>query len=428
VILVTGPLDFFVEEAASRVAESLAAGGAERLRFDDDASPEAVSDALLNRSLFSPRRIVEVDVSRLLGTDAPAKLLEQALGAWDLGSPAGRREAFRKARALLSALDLPNEDPGETARKVASKTKQADAAPRLAELLQELPELKGPPDLFLPALRTLLERENDGVVALLTATAPPKGSELISEIAKRGLVLDLPVDEKKAESELARYARARADEREVKLEPRAIEKLYANTDGRAELFASELQKLLEWAGPEGTVGERDVAAQVEDDASEFLYALYDEIGRRDAGAALSRLQRIFSGRPVRMGRGMDEIDTAEYWPTRFFGFLTAELRRMLLLRSLLDDPGAGWQAGMSFNAFQARVLPRLLETRNRSGKPLLQGKPFAVYKLAERSARYRTDELARALARAADIDVQLKNSTPPLEALSGFVGRLIAAD
>jgi hypothetical protein len=41
------------------------------LRFEDDASSEAVSDALLNRSLFSPRRLVELDISRLLGTESP---------------------------------------------------------------------------------------------------------------------------------------------------------------------------------------------------------------------------------------------------------------------------------------------------------------------------------------------------------------------
>ena len=56
----------------------------------------------------------------------------------------------------------------------------------------------------------------------------------------------------------------------------------------------------------------------------------------------------------------------------------------------------------------------------------MQGKAYGVYKLAERAARFRTAELARALARAAEVDVQLKNSTPPLEALSAYVGRLIA--
>ncbi|MGH9368727.1 MAG: DNA polymerase III subunit delta [Thermoanaerobaculia bacterium] len=427
VVLVSGPLDFFVEEAASKVAEGLAKGGAERIRFDDDASPESISDALLNRSLFSPRRVVELDVSRLLGTEAPGALLDAAVEAWEKESPAGRREAFRKARALLSALHLERgADPAATADQVSRKVKRAQSAPLLAELLRELPEQKGAPDLFVPALRTVLERGNDGVVALLTATAPPKDAALFGEIAQKGLVLEVNVGKKESPEALARYAGARAREREVALEADAIARLRFQTDDRPELFAAELSKLLEWAGKGGRVRADDVRANVEDEASESLYLLYDAIGRRDAGEALARLERLFSGRTVRMGK--EEIDTDEYWPTRFLGFLTGELRRMLLIRFLLNDPAAGYDAGMSPAAFEERVLPRLLEARGRSGKPLVQGKPYGIYKLAARSARFRTEELARALARSAELDVGLKTSTPPLEALSAYVGQLVAGD
>ena len=41
VILVCGDLDFFVEEAAEPAADLLATGGAEMLRFEDDAPPES---------------------------------------------------------------------------------------------------------------------------------------------------------------------------------------------------------------------------------------------------------------------------------------------------------------------------------------------------------------------------------------------------
>lgn len=427
VVLVCGDIDFFVEEAAARVAAALAAGGAERLRFDDDAPPELVSDALLNRSLFSPRRIVELDVSRLLGTEAPGALLDGALQAWEQGSSAGRREAFRQTRALLSALDLARgDDPMELAETVCRKLRRKESAGVLADLLRELPEEKGAPALLLPALRTILERSNDGVVALLTATDPPKGVELLAEIAKSGLVLKVTVGKGESVAALARYAHARAREREVALDPEAIERLRLQTDGKADLFASELSKLLEWAGKGGRVRAADVRSNVDDESSEDLYPFFDSIGRRDAGAALARLERMFSGRSVRIGQ--KELDTEDYWPVRLLGLLTGEIRRMLLLRFLLDDRTVGFSSGMSFPAFESRVLPRLLEAHGKSGRPLVQGKPFGIYKLAERSAPFRTEELARALARAADVDVQLKNSTPPLEALSAYVGRLIAGN
>ena len=425
VVLISGAMDFFVEEAAAKAAEVLTAGGAERIRFDDDASPEAVSDALLNRSLFSPRRVVELDVTRLLGTESPGALLDAAVEAWEKGSAAGRREAFRHARALLSSLGLARgQDPVELAEAVCRKTRRKESAASVVELLRELPEERGSPALLLPALRTILERGNDGVVALLTATAPPKGVELSAEIAKKGLILEVGIGEMR--DALPRYANARAREREVTLDADAVERLRFQTDEQPELFAAELSKLLEWAGKGGRVRAADVRANVEDEASEDLYLFYDAIGRRDAGEALSRLQRIFSGRVVKMGK--QEVDTEDYWPVRFLGLLTGELRRMLLIRFLLDDPAAGYQTGMSSGAFEARVLPRLLEARGPSGKSLLQGKPYGIYKLAERAARFRSPELARSLAGAAGVDVQLKNSTPPLDALSAYVGRLIAGE
>jgi len=64
VVAITGTVAFFVEEAAARARERLSGGDAEVLRFADDAPLGAAAEALLNRSLFSPRRLVEIDVSR----------------------------------------------------------------------------------------------------------------------------------------------------------------------------------------------------------------------------------------------------------------------------------------------------------------------------------------------------------------------------
>ena len=297
--------------------EKLAADGAEVLRFEEDAPAEAVSDALLNRSLFSPQRIVVFDISRLLGTETPGRLLEQAVEAWGKGTPAGKREAYRYARSLLSALDLVVSEPAEeVAEAAARKARKKDLASPLAEILRALPEEHGGPAVLVSALRLLLEREKDGTVALLTATAPPSGVDLLAEISKRGLVLDVSVGGKRGDlaPELARLARARAKEREVVIDADAIERLRVLTDENPGVFAAEVEKLLEWAGAGGHVRAADVSAGVEDEAGEDLYEFFEAIGRRDAGDVLTRLERLFSGRAVR--RGDQEIDTEVYWPTR----------------------------------------------------------------------------------------------------------------
>jgi DNA polymerase III delta subunit len=428
-ILVTGDVDFFVEEAAERAREALGGGDAEVLRFEDDAPVEAISDALLNRSLFSPRRIVELDVSRLLGTEAPGRLLTKALEAWEAGK---RREAFKQARALLAALDLPpGNSPEETAEAAAKKVRKKEEAPLLAEILKELPEeSSGGPAVLRAALRVLIAREaNDGTVALLRAVSPPAGVDLVKEISAHGLVLESSAGADAA-SALRRLAAARAKEHEVVLEPAAVERLLTRTDGEPAAFAMEIEKLIGWAGKGGRVRAADVEANVEDEASEDVYGLFDAIGRREAGESLARLERLFDGRDVRQGdRAFEKVD--EIWPIQFFGMLTSELRRMLLIRARLEEGGGGFDASMPYPAFQARILPRLMAPAAPFGRsPFETGRgpthPFALFQAARRSSRFTARELARALARAADVDVQLKTSAPALETLTVYVGRLIA--
>jgi hypothetical protein len=250
----------------------------------------------------------------------------------------------------------------------------------------------------------------------------------VEEIGKKGLVLAASVGEDPGPA-LTRLARALAKEREVSLEPEAIDRLLFQTDSDPELFTTELQKLLQWAGPGGRLRAADVRENVEDDSSEDVYAFYDAIGRRQAGDALGRLERLFSGRAVRAGDR--DVDTEEYWAVRFLGMFSEEVRRMLLVRARMEESGVGPDASMSFNTFKARVLPRLNEPVAPFGRSPFQNRqgqvsPFRWYKAASRAARYSSPELARALARAADVDVRLKSSIPPLDALSVYVAELIA--
>ncbi len=299
-----------------------------------------MSDALLNRSLFSARRVVELDISRLLGTESPGRLVTKALEAWGKGGAGGRREAFKHARALLAALDLPSgADPVENAEAAAKRVRKKDDAPLLAEILKELPEEKsGGPAVLKAALRVLLERgDNDGTVALLTAVSPPAGVDLLQEITARGLVLETSVGDQPGPA-LRRLAETLAKEREVTVESAAIDRLIARTDADAATFSAELDKLLDWAGKGGRIRAADVEANVEDESSEDVYGLFDAIGRRDAGDALQRLERLFDGREVRQGdRDFEKIE--DIWHIQLFGMIASEVRRMLLLRTRLDEAG-----------------------------------------------------------------------------------------
>ncbi|HEV8611536.1 MAG TPA: hypothetical protein VGS98_15885 [Thermoanaerobaculia bacterium] len=431
VIAVVGELPFFVEEAAARARARLSGEDVEVIRFDDEAPPGAVAEALLNRSLFSPKRLVEIDVSRLIGTDSPGELAEQAVEAWERRSPAGRREAFRRMRRLLSAVDVAIDgDPSEAASIVARKIRRKDLAEGLAEILREMPEERGATGTTLAStLRLVLERGNDGLVALLTAADPPSGSELLADVAKHGLVLAVRIgdDRKEIEPALRRLAAARASEREVRIDAEAVSRLLTRTDANPGLFAAELDKLLDWAGEGGRIKAADVGEQVADEASEDVYAFFEAVGRRDAGDSLTRLQRLFDGREIRAGKR--SFDPEEGWPQIFLGMLTDEIRRMLLLRSRLEERGApAFDPGMRYPDYQARVAPFLDEPVVPFSRSPFGGRAatYPFFKAAGRAARFSSKELARALSGAAEVDVKLKNSAPVLETFTAYVGGLIA--
>lgn len=431
VVAVVGELPFFVEEAVSRARARLTGTDVEVLRFDDEAPPGAVAEALLNRSLFSPKRLVEIDVSRLIGTDSPGELAEQAIEAWERSSPAGRRESFRRMRRLLSAVDVAvGGDPSEAASTVARKIRRKDLAEPLAEILREMPEERDAAGTTLAStLRLVLGRGNDGLVALLTATDPPAGSELLADVAKHGLLLEVRIgdDRKEIEPALRRLAAARASEREVRIDPEAVSRLLTRTDAQPGLFAAELEKLLDWAGEGGRIKAADVGEQVADEASEDVYAFFEAVGRRDAGDSLARLQRLFDGREIRAGKR--SFDSEDGWPQIFLAMLTDEIRRMLLLRSRLEERGApSFDPGMRYADYQARVAPFLDEPIPPFSRSPFGGRAatYPVFKAAGRSARFTSKELARALAAAAEVDVKLKNSAPVLETFTAYVGSLIA--
>lgn len=432
VVAVVGDLSFFVEEAAERARGRLADGDVEAIRFDDEASPGSVAEAILNRSLFSPRRLVEIDLSRVLGADSPGDLLEKGVDAWKRGSPAGKREAFRHVRRVLASTNVAVEgDPFEAAAAVTRKVRKKDLEELLAEILRELPEEKGGEGAtLLSALRLLLTRPNDGLVALVTVAAPPKGSDLLGEVARKGLVLEVRMGEKRPEvaGALQRLARARAKERDVAIEDAAITRLVARTDVDPSAFAAELDKLLDWAGEGGRIRAVDVGDQIADEESEDVYAFFDSLGKRDAADALGRLDRLFSGRLVRAGnRIIDPSDGG--WPQIFLAMLTDEIRRMLLVRSRLEERGAPvFNPTMSWPAYQTRVAPFLEEPVAPFGKSPFGGRAagYPFLKAAGRAMRFNEKELARALARAADVDVKMKNSAPIVETLTAYVGDLIA--
>jgi DNA polymerase III delta subunit len=415
-ILVCGAHEFFVEEAAEEIRAGLGFSDDEIDRVPEEALASRLPEALASGSLFSSRRLVEADLSTLFGRASPADLLEEAAVAWEKNSPAGRREAFRKARALLAALQIEPESPEEAATAAARKTKRDDLRDTLAEILRELPDGGGSAQTASAAVLSHLEDGVPGTVLLARAVDPPRTSTLYKAFEARGDVRTVGLGEGDALRLLSRRARKLADEKKIAIEPAAIERLLARTAGEPRFFASELDKVLGWAGEGGKVRAADVDALVEDRRAEDVYAFFDAFGSRDRAETLRRLERVLAGKALRTGDR--EIKGDE--PLRaFFGMLVGEVRRLLVVRARCDETRTKINP-VGYPAYQAGVHPRLA-----GGTPLMEGNPFVWYKAYQRAARFSGKELVAALRLCAAADAAMKDSASLEDTIAALVSGIV---
>ena len=420
-ILVTGSHEFFVEEAAEETRNSLLSDDIEWEKIGDEDLAERLPLALTHGSLFTARRIVEADLSALFGRESPGTLVDEAVEAWEKDTPAGRREAFKKTRALLSALRI-HGSPEEAGVAAAQKARRPDAADALVEILRALP---GPIEDGAPAASAVLdhlERGLEGTLLLARAVDPPKTSALYQAFKKHGSIRDASAKPEDFVRFLSARARKRSAEKDVSLEPAAIDALLRFTEADPRQFDSELEKVLDWAETGGKVRARDVEALVSDGRSEDLYAFFDALGRRDRRETFQRLDRILSGRALRAGdrelKGDDPLRA-------FFGMLASEVRRLLIVRARCEETRTRIEPSISFGEYQARVHPRLSAAFEPFSSSLFEGNPFLWYKCYQRAGKFSVTELEETLIACADADDATKESVPLPETLASLVGRLV---
>jgi DNA polymerase III delta subunit len=416
-ILVCGPHEFFVDEAAEEARGELGFSEEEIERIAEESLAARLPDALASGSLFSSRRLVEADLSALFGRDAPAALAEEAAAAWEKESAAGRREAFKKARALLAALQIENESAEETAATAAKRVRRPEIRETLEEIFRELPGGGASGNAAAGAVLAHLEGGVPGTVLLARAVDPPRTSALYKAFDAHGSIRVAGGDDNENARLLVARARKLASQKRVTIEPAAIERLRSRTADDPRFFASELEKLLEWAGEKGKIVARDVEALVEDRRAEDVYAFFDALGSRDRAETMRRLEGILSGRALRTGER--EIKGDE--PLRaFFGMLAAEIRRLLVVRARCEETRTRINPALAYGAYQSGVHPRLS-----AGTPLLEGNPFLWYKAYQRAARFTPPELVRALRRCADADAATKDSASLEDTIALLVSEIV---
>lgn len=367
-------------------------------------------------SLFGGRQVVRVSDSRLFHSKVVAGDL------WDKATKAqGAKDLERSRRLLAQMLALAELTPADWAREELVDCGQSrwrelfgfDKPGELDWVTELLATAQGgmaaPQAEAGEALQEALSAGLPGgnTLVLLTETVDRR-KKLFKFLEKHGEVVDLSVDSgntKAARDEQQGVLAAIVDQTlrgfGKRLEPRALPLLLDRVGFSPVAVAMETEKLALATGDAKTITIDDLNAMVGRTREEALFELNNAVAGRDLAGALAILARLRENgmHPLAMVSGLRNF-----------------LRRLLLLRVLIDQPGLDYREGLSFAAFQKGVLPHLSALEQFAalfGKKGRLPHPFAVYSSLQQAERFSLVELKNALAALLEAEFRLKGSGLP---------------
>lgn len=374
----------------------------------------ATINMLKTYSLFGGRQVLRVMDSQILYSKVVASTLwDKACKAWDGKEP---KKALRFLMQMLALAELVPADweKEEIASCAPDRWQElfAFVKPDALDWVQEAcaassetalmtPLKSDGAELLMAALETGIPAGN---TLILVAEAADKRKKLFKYLEKNCVVVDLSVDigissaaRKDQDSLLKDIIQQTLARFDKKLEPRALPVLLERVGFHPVALAMETEKLALYVGETKTITMDDLNAMVGRTREEALYELNEAFGNHDLAASLTIAQRL-------QENGVH--------PLIVLAGLRNFLRKLLLVRAIIEQPIPAYPEGLSYAAFQKGLLPQLQEALGPQQKAL-SGHPFAVYKSFQQAERFSMEVLNQARTALLEAEYRLKGSGLP---------------
>ena len=425
VILVGGDSDFLAENAFHEIRDAIAAKGMSVEAFEPGTDLATVLDSYRTMSLFGGARLLVLpDVNAFVSAKELSSLYDKAVADWS--SAKTDRKRASSAAKLLHVLGLVGADLDMKDTAIADAI-GVDPTGALLEMLAFCRNTgkkasRGETDAAL--LSEAIARGGAvGTILLLRAGDLPKDSATLDLIDKRGAVVVANLTREGFSAALDAAIAGLAGEAKVRFDAGAvarlrqrlgIERVLADKFSRdvPELRSavSEAERLITLAGAGGRVGvdlvEKEVAT-VEGGARYELASLFTEGKYVDAVAKLRDL--------VAQGRREDPKTAIEYHYGKYLFPLADELRQMIAIRGYARVQKIDLQRSMQYNRFKDTVADRLGDYLKNAGLVRQRPHPFPLHKKWEAAGKHSDEDLFRALADLADLDVKRKSGGVPID-------------
>jgi len=369
-------------------------------------------------SLFGGLKVVVVHDSRaFLSKGNAAKLFEKSREAWS------SEEEERADRLFLQAAGAAGQDAalleagakgalGEAAwAEILEMERDADAlrwvqetCGRLVAGRAEIPAGGEAGRVYEELLRRGLPPD---AVLVLTTEVVDQRRALWKLLMEHGVVIDCGVRAGKLGETQMKPELARAKIREVTaaagkaLDEEAVGAILERTGFSMRSLAMEVEKILLYVGTRPRITTADALAVLCSNRDAGVFDLTNALAERNASRALAALRQLLAQREPAIS---------------LLGLLASEVRQLLLARCALESRLEGrLDASLTFPAFQARVLPRLVggEDADGSGARIRAMHPFRAFNLLKSATRFSRQELLVGLSAIHDADLALKTSGQP---------------
>ncbi|MDH4330970.1 MAG: DNA polymerase III subunit delta [Desulfobulbaceae bacterium] len=380
----------------------------------DQEEMGATVNMLKTYSLFGARQVIRVMDSQILYSKVVAGTLwDKACKAWGGKEP---KKALRYLTQMLALADLSPADwekeemgacpPGRWQELFGfAKPEDLDWVGEACVASEGSGSLSAPKSDGAELLTAALEAGIPaGNTLILLAEAADKRKKLFKYLEKNCVVVDLSVDagssstarkdqdallKEIVQQNLARFGK--------KLEARALPVLLERVGFHPVALAMETEKLALSVGEAATVTMDDLNAMVGRTREEALYELNEAFGNHDLAASLTISHRLKENgvHPLIVVAGLRNF-----------------LRKLLLVRAIIEQPAPAYPEGISYAAFQKGLLPQLQESLGPQQK-VLGGHPFAVYKSFQQAERFTLAALKQARAALLEAEYRLKGSGLP---------------
>lgn len=378
----------------------------------DDEDIGKIIHRLRTYSLFPGRKVLRVTNTRVFHSrEVAKKLWEKASQAFGDGEP---QRAVSYLRQMLRLAGISAQDFGDAGLTEIGgpKWQEMFGFPRPGEDLTWTQELLagitegdatsvGGGDGAERLEQTLKAGIPKSNILILTAETLDKRKRLYKYLEKEGVVLDLSVDQGSS-------SKARKDQDLVlrdlvtkalaefgkQIEARAVPLLLERVGFHPVAVVREVEKLALYTGEAKNITIADLNAVVGRTREEALYEFTEAVSSRKLEEAVTILNRLGS-------HGTH--------PLAILAGLRNHMHKLLLVRGYQAVPVPLYRPRMDFADFQKNYLPALKESRT-SGAEVLDGHPYAVYRLFGVAETFTIDELKKGIAALLDAEYMMKGS------------------